>query len=181
MRDDGAAEERPAQCAALPYRLRGGLVEVLLVTPRGGEGWIIPKGKVEPKLGVPASAAREAVEEGGVRGEIEQTSFDQYRHGGTDDGPLVAVYLMRVTKEMSSWRESHQRERRWTTLDDVPKLVVDPGLARVMRAAADYLSTHAPATWPSEESAPRSNARRKLVGSVVLVAAVLGLAAAFLT
>ncbi|WP_420126523.1 NUDIX hydrolase [Longimicrobium sp.] len=174
-------DNHPAQCAALPYRMNGGLVEVLLVTPRGGEGWIIPKGKVEAKLGVPGSAAQEAVEEGGVRGEIEQTPFDQYRHGGTDDGPLVAVYLMRVTKEMSSWRESHQRERRWATLDDAPRLIIDPGLARVMRAAADHLSTHAPATWPSDEPAPPSNARMKLVGSAVLIAAALGLAAAFLT
>jgi 8-oxo-dGTP pyrophosphatase MutT (NUDIX family) len=181
LRDDGSGENQPTQCAALPYRMKGGLVEVLLVTPRGGEGWIIPKGKVEPKLSVPQSAALEAVEEGGVRGEIEQAPFDQYRHGGTDDGPLVAVYLMRVTKEMSSWRESHQRERRWATLDDVPRLVVDPGLARVMRAAADHLSTYAPATWPSEEAAAAPNARIKLVGSALLVAAALGLAAAFLT
>jgi 8-oxo-dGTP pyrophosphatase MutT (NUDIX family) len=181
LRDDGSGVNRAPQCAALPYRMAGGLVEVLLVTPRGGDGWIIPKGKVEARLGVPGSAAREAKEEGGVRGKIEQTPFDQYRHGGTDDGPLVAVYLMRVTKELSSWRESHQRERRWVTLDEVPRLVVDPGLARVMRAAAEHLATHAPATWAAEESARVPNARMKRVGSAVLVAAVLGLAAAFLT
>jgi 8-oxo-dGTP pyrophosphatase MutT (NUDIX family) len=163
--------------------MAGGLVEVLLVTPRGGEGWIIPKGKVEPRLGVPGSAAREAMEEGGVRGEIDRSAFDQYRHGGDDDGPLVSVFLMRVTRELSSWPESHQRERRWATLSDVPRLIVDPGLARVMRAAADHLSTHAPATWPSPEAErERARARRmRLVAPALLAAAVLGLAAAFLT
>jgi 8-oxo-dGTP pyrophosphatase MutT (NUDIX family) len=181
LSDHGSRETQPPQCAALPYRMAGGLVQVLLVTPRGGDGWIIPKGKVEGRLGVPASAAREAEEEGGVRGEIERTPFDQYVHGGGNAGPLVEVFLMRVTRELSSWPESHQRERRWATLDDVPRLVVDPGLARVMRAAADHLSSHAPATWPSDEAASASNARMKLVGSAVLVAAALGVAAALLT
>lgn len=167
---------RAPQCAALPYRMAGGVVQVLLVTPRGGDGWIIPKGKVEARLGVPESAAREAEEEGGVRGEIARTPFDQYRHGG-EDGPLVAVFLMRVSRELSSWREAHQRERRWATLDEVPRLVVDPGLARVMRAAAEHLATHAPATWPATEAAWRkARARHLLVGSALLLAAVLGLA-----
>ncbi|HYR07823.1 MAG TPA: NUDIX hydrolase [Longimicrobium sp.] len=175
MRDDGAS--RPAQCAALPYRMAGGAVEVLLVTPRGGDGWIIPKGKVEARLGVPGSAAREAEEEGGVRGKIQQTPFDQYRHGGGEDGPLVSVFLMPVTRELSSWAESHQRERRWATLDEVPGLVVDPGLARVMRAAADHLATHAAATWPAAEGVRRRIRTRELVvGSALLLAAVFGLA-----
>jgi ADP-ribose pyrophosphatase YjhB (NUDIX family) len=157
--------------------MAGGVVEVLLVTPRGGDGWIIPKGKVEARLGASRSAAREAEEEGGVRGEIEQTPFDQYRHGGGEDGPLVSVFLMPVTRELSSWPEAHQRERRWATLDEVPRLVVDPGLARVMRAAAEHLATHAAATWPAAEAARRrTRTRDLLVGSALLLAAVFGLA-----
>jgi ADP-ribose pyrophosphatase YjhB (NUDIX family) len=158
-------------------------VEVLLITPRGGEGWIIPKGKVEARLGAPRSAAREAEEEGGVQGEIDPTPFDQYRHGGGENGPLVAVFLMPVTGELSSWAEAHQRERRWATLDEVPRLVVDPGLARVLRTAAEHLSTHAPAAWwPAADAAHRRMRARRmgLVGSALLLAA-LGVAAAFLS
>jgi ADP-ribose pyrophosphatase YjhB (NUDIX family) len=170
---------QPAQCAALPYRLNGGRVEVLLVTPRGGEGWIIPKGKVAARLGVRRSAAREAEEEAGVRGEIEQTPFDRYRHGGGEDGPLVAVFLLRVTRELPSWAEAHQRERRWTTLEDVPRLIVDPGLARVMRAAVEHLAVHAHTDWPAAEAA-RRRVRARLVGSALLLAAALGVVAALL-
>jgi ADP-ribose pyrophosphatase YjhB (NUDIX family) len=157
-------------------------VEVLLVTPRGGEGWIIPKGKVEARLGAPRSAAREAEEEGGVRGEIDQTPFGQYRHGGSEDGPLVAVFLMSVTRELSSWAEAHQRERRWATLDEVPRLVVDPGLARVLRTAAEHLSTHAHTARPAADTARRRMRARRLglAGSALLLAA-LGVAAAFLS
>lgn len=167
------------QSAALPYRVRGGVVEVLLVTPRGGEGWIIPKGKVERRLGPAKSARREAEEEGGVEGEIESAPLDQYRHGGGEDGPLVAVFLMRVRREMASWPEAHERERRWATLDEVPGLVVDPGLARVMRDAAAHLAANGPAAWLAAEGVRlgRATLRRRLMAPALVLAAVCGLAA----
>lgn len=171
--------EPPAQCAALPYRVIGGVVEVLLVTPRGGDGWIIPKGKVAPRLGMRRSARREAIEEAGVHGEIAPTPFGGYRHGGGEDGPLVNVFLMRVTRELTSWAEAHQRQRRWVSLEDVPRLVIDPGLSRMMRAATEHLATHATATWTAAEAARRSTRNRRiLAGSAALAAAVL--AAVFL-
>jgi 8-oxo-dGTP pyrophosphatase MutT (NUDIX family) len=159
--------------------MNGGTVEVLLVTPRGGEGWIIPKGKVEGRLGPARSARQEAEEEAGVHGEIEPEPFDQYRHGGVDDGPFVAVYLMRVTREMASWREAHERERRWATLNEMPELVIDPGLARVMRDAAVHLATYAPAAWLAAEEARAGTRarRRRLVGSALAIAAACGVVA----
>lgn len=171
MSDNGSDHTPPSQSAALPYRVRGGVVQVLLVTRRGGEGWIIPKGKVQARLGPARSARREALEEGGVRGEIDPDPIDQYRHGGRGDGPLVAVYLMRVARELASWPEAHQRARRWATLDEVPSLVVDPGLGRVMRDAAAHLAARAVA------DAPRRGRRRRLVGPALLLAAGSALAA----
>ena len=154
--------------------MRESVVEVLLVTPRGGKGWIIPKGKVEARLGPRKSAAREAEEEGGVRGKVDAAPFGEYRHGGGEDGPLVAVFLMRVTRELSSWHEDHERERRWAALDEVPRLVIDPGLAGLMRVAAAHLATHAPAEWPAAKGT-RRGIRRFRLG--IVLAAVLGMAA----
>ncbi len=174
-----AGRQQLPQSAALPYRVQGSRIEVLLVTPRGGEGWIIPKGKVKPRLGPAQSALCEAEEEAGVRGEIDDEPFDQYRHGGGEDGPLVAVHLMRVTREMSVWPERHERTRRWVTLELLPQLVVDPGLARVMRDAAVHLAANAPAGWLAAESAweARRIRRRRLAGSALLLAAGSALAA----
>lgn len=179
MSEDERGETRPSQCAALPYRMHEGRVEVLLITPRGGEGWIIPKGKVEARLGPAESASREAEEEAGVRGRIDADPFDRYRHGGGEDGPLVDVFLMRVTREMASWREAHERERRWTGLEEVPALVVDPGLARVMRAAGEHLAIHAPAAWQAAQDARLGSGgrRRRMAGAGLLLAAVAGAAA----
>ena len=177
LRGDRSVADQPTQCAALPYRVIEGVVEVLLVTPRGGDGWIIPKGKVAAGLGVRRSAHREAVEEAGVHGEIAPTAFGRYRHGGREDGPLVTVFLMRVTRELSSWAEAHQRDRRWVSLGEMPRLVVDPGLAGVMRDAAEHLAVHAPAVWLAAEAARQSARRRlRLVGSALLAAAVLAVA-----
>ena len=179
LRDDRDRATPATQSAALPYRVRGGTVEVLLVTPRGGDGWIIPKGKVERRLGPAGSASQEAEEEAGVHGEIGHEPFEQYRHGNEDEGPLVAVYLLRVTREMPSWAEAHERERRWATLDEVSGLVIDPGLARVMRDAADHLAIHAPAAWQAAEEARLGTRarRRRLVGPALVLAAACGVAA----
>lgn len=143
-------------------------MEVLLVTSRGGRGWIIPKGKIEARLGSARSALREAREEGGVRGEIDPAPFDQYRHGG-EGGPLVEVYLMRVRGEMRSWPEQHQRERRWVPADEAAGLVTDPGLERVLRDAAEQLARLPHAEWTAERA--RSRARRLgVAGSALLLA-----------
>lgn len=135
----------PARCAALPYRVRDGVVEVLLITRRGRSGWIIPKGKVDRDLGPGESARREAAEEAGVEGEVASAPFDEYRHGGGDDDPLVQVFLLRVTQELPTWPEADERERRWVRAQQASTHVADPGLARVLSSAASYLATNRPA------------------------------------
>lgn len=175
MREDDRSAA-PTQSAALPYRARDGRVEVLLVTSRGGRGWIIPKGKIEPRLGSAASARREAREEGGVDGEIGPAPFDQYRHGG-DGGPLVEVYLMRATRELRSWPEQHQRERRWMPVDDAARLAADAGVERVLRGAAAHLASLPHREWAAEQADARGARRLGLAGSALLLAAACALLA----
>jgi 8-oxo-dGTP pyrophosphatase MutT (NUDIX family) len=58
------------QHAALPYRVRNGVLEILLITTRRTHRWIVPKGW--PIDGHPPHdrAAFEALEEAGISGEI---------------------------------------------------------------------------------------------------------------
>ena len=58
------------QSAVIPYRLREGRVEILLITSRKGKRWVVPKGILEPELTPAESAAKEAREEAGVSGRI---------------------------------------------------------------------------------------------------------------
>ena len=50
------------QSGAVPFRVRDGALEVLLITAVSSDHWIVPKGIVEPDLTPAASAAEEAHE-----------------------------------------------------------------------------------------------------------------------
>jgi 8-oxo-dGTP pyrophosphatase MutT (NUDIX family) len=71
------------QVAAVCYRVRGDVIEFLLVQTRGGR-WTFPKGHAEPGLSHAQAAALEAFEEAGVHGRMEEVSFTRYvRHKRT--------------------------------------------------------------------------------------------------
>lgn len=129
----------PDQSAAIPYRVRDGEIEVLLITTRKQGKWIIPKGWIERHLGSHTSAEREAHEEAGVRGTISSTSLGCYRHGGTDGDPIVEVFLMRVDREAKTWPEQDERERRWVSLDEAYLHVEEEGLKSILDEAATIM------------------------------------------
>jgi 8-oxo-dGTP pyrophosphatase MutT (NUDIX family) len=104
------------QSAILPYRMRGGDLEVLIITSRKGSRWVLPKGIVEPGMTAAASAAKEAMEEAGVEGRIVAQSLGNYRYrkwGGTCE---VEVFPMEVTTQRKKWPESTFRRREWVCL-----------------------------------------------------------------
>lgn len=132
------------QSAALPYRWQGDHLEVLLITTRRGR-WIVPKGIVEPGLSPQASASKEALEEAGVQGDIAEAALGSYRRqkwGGTCD---VAVYPLRVSRELQDWVESGFRQRRWLSIQDALRSVDEEGLREVIARLPDV--TPAPCTF----------------------------------
>lgn len=137
------------QSAALPYREHGAGLEVMLVTSRKGKHWILPKGIVEPGLTPRASAAKEALEEAGVAGDMAAEPLGSYRHrkwGGTCD---VDVYPLRVRHEMDDWPESGIRRRRWQPLATALRQVDDAGLRAVIAGLPDAASSPAPDVQPA--------------------------------
>jgi 8-oxo-dGTP pyrophosphatase MutT (NUDIX family) len=61
------------------YRLRDAELEFLLVRTRNGH-WTFPKGGVDQDASHAHAAAREAYEEAGVKGLVEQHAFISYWH-----------------------------------------------------------------------------------------------------
>jgi 8-oxo-dGTP pyrophosphatase MutT (NUDIX family) len=125
------------QYAALPYRVSGRSIQVLLVTSRRTRRWIVPKGW--PVEGMPASAcaALEALEEAGVRGEVQKTPIGHYRyvkhHKNRASEPCkVEVYALRVTEQRKSWAEGEERERRWYTPAEAAAAVAEPLLQHLI-------------------------------------------------
>ena len=125
------------QVGALPVR-RGpdGTLNVLLVTSLQTQRWIIPKGWPWPGEQDWAAAAAEAREEAGVLGEAREGSigfFTYEKRRQTGLVPVrVAVYLLEVSEELTTWPECQRRQRAWFTLADAAEAVREPGLRALL-------------------------------------------------
>jgi len=116
----------------LPLRRKGGAYEVLLITTRRNERWIIPKGIVEPDLTPAASAEKEAWEEAGVRGRVEKPALGTYSYAKWGGSCVVKVFVMYVSEVLDAWPES-ERKRRWMGLREAERLVDEAGLKKLLR------------------------------------------------
>jgi len=106
------------QIAALPYRVHGGKVQILLISSRETKRWVLPKGWPMKGRTMHGSAAREAREEAGIAGDIEKTPFGSYRYyKRRKDGAVqlvrVSVYPLRVERQHKTWVEKGQRVLAW--------------------------------------------------------------------
>jgi 8-oxo-dGTP pyrophosphatase MutT (NUDIX family) len=125
------------QVAALPWRLRDGELEVLLITTRNTRRWIVPKGWPGADLSPSESAAREALEEAGVTGAIVQKPLGRFhytkqRRTGERLPVSVAVFPLEVMRQRRTFPEKHLRETRWCKLDEALAHISEPGLKRLI-------------------------------------------------
>ncbi|VXA90836.1 NUDIX hydrolase [Brevundimonas sp. G8] len=132
------ARSETRQVAALPWRQTEDGRQILMITSRETRRWVIPKGGRMVGKTDPEAAAQEAMEEAGVRGEMDQTSIGVFRYAkGLKDGGarqcVVSVYPLQVLVQLGAWPEAHQRERRWMSLSEAADLVHEPDLATLIR------------------------------------------------
>ena len=120
------------QSGVIPYRVRKGELEILLITSRKKRRWIIPKGIIEPDYSARNSAAKEALEEAGVKGSVQSKPLGIYRHRKWGRTCTVKVYPMRVTRIYKVWDEA-DRDRAWVSLKKALKLISNDGLRQVMK------------------------------------------------
>ncbi len=119
---DGVEQrKRPAyyytQSAVIPYRVKDGQTEIMLIGSSGKKHWSVPKGIADPGLSLAASASKEAWEEAGVTGEVMQQPIGVYEVEKWGGKCQVTVFVMRVENEMpaAQWQESH-RGRQWVNI-----------------------------------------------------------------
>ncbi len=130
------------QSAAIPYRHRKGKLEVLLITSRKKKRWIIPKGIVEPTLGAPDSAAKEAWEEAGVAGIIHPEPLGVYTYEKWGGRCTVTVYTLKVETEFAHWPEE-DRNREWVSVQEAASRVREKDLKTMIRSLPKWLKRHA--------------------------------------
>ena len=100
------------EACAVPFREGPAGLEFLAITNRRGK-WIFPKGLIDEGEDGPATAAKEAFEEAGVRGRIARAPLAAYDDRKWKEDIVVDVYLLRVDEVLDSWEEDDERERRW--------------------------------------------------------------------
>lgn len=127
------------QVAALCYRDSPAGREILLVTSRTRQRWIVPKGWPIRGLSDAEAAAREAFEEAGVSGRVAPEplgSFDyRKRMGHGLEMPCrAAVFAIEVTHLAARYPEHKQRQRQWYPAREAAFLVAEPGLRALVEA-----------------------------------------------
>jgi 8-oxo-dGTP pyrophosphatase MutT (NUDIX family) len=129
--------------AIIPYRFIDEKLEMLLITKTSGDGWGIPKGKIEEPLEPHVSAAKEAFEEAGVLGQTLPVSIGTYLDP-SKSGP-IPTFLLEVEIELGKkeWPESKRRARLWVNASDCEKYVEDKKLLAVLEKAALCLRSDA--------------------------------------
>ncbi|KAI3667122.1 nudix hydrolase 16, mitochondrial isoform X3 [Cynara cardunculus var. scolymus] len=101
------------------------IVEVLMINSTSGPGLLFPKGGWENDETVEEAAAREALEEAGVRGELmhflghyhfkSKTLQDEFSPEGRCRAAMFALF---VKEELESWPEQSRRLRSWVTIPE---------------------------------------------------------------
>ncbi len=132
-------DSRIDQACAVPFRRRGNLTEVCLITSSAGK-WIFPKGYVEGGESEAGIALLEAEEEAGLHGEIIGEPLGCIQMTKRRKQLTVIAFLMKVSRTDVIWNESHRRERRWVSLTDAAELVTDAELLDLLQATADRIA-----------------------------------------
>jgi 8-oxo-dGTP pyrophosphatase MutT (NUDIX family) len=125
------------QVAALCWR-PAPVPEMLLVTTLRTHRWILPKGWPQPGLSLAGSAAAEAHEEAGVRGEVWPTPLGDYHYlkekNGLGHPCRVMVFPLLVTRMDQAWPEKGVRELLWLPFEQAAARVCEPELRRLLLA-----------------------------------------------
>jgi 8-oxo-dGTP pyrophosphatase MutT (NUDIX family) len=129
------------QSAIIPYSIKDGELQILLITSIRKKKWIIPKGFIEFNLSAFESAKKEAFEEAGVVGTnetIELGSFTIKKYGGLTN---IVVYSMEVEKFKDDYPEKNLRKRKWYTVEEAVEIISIPEVGNMFQKLAEELKT----------------------------------------
>ena len=125
------------QSAVIPYRRNEGEIELLIITNRKNSKWIFPKGIVELDLSSKDSAVKEAIEEAGVHGIVEQ-KLGKYSYKKWGSKCKVKVFGLRVENVFDEWDEN-LRERKWIKINEVDKYIGDNKILEMVKDLEDCI------------------------------------------
>jgi 8-oxo-dGTP pyrophosphatase MutT (NUDIX family) len=140
--NDDPIKEAGQQVAALCWRHvfsvnKSSVLEILLITSLRKRHWILPKGWPQAGLSLAQSAAREALEEAGVTGDVATTPLGRYNYlkekkDGGSTPCRVDVFALHVRRQHRKWLEKGARQLLWLPAEQAAAKVTEPGLRRIL-------------------------------------------------
>ncbi|OUL25384.1 NUDIX hydrolase [Nostoc sp. T09] len=121
------------QSGVIPYRIQDGKVEVLLITSRDRQNWVMPKGDIPNGMSPPDSAAKEAWEEAGVIGQVNTREIGTYKYRKQGKNYRVKMYLLPVEAESEDYPEAGHRERQWLDVSKAIRRIKITSLKRILK------------------------------------------------
>lgn len=121
------------QSGVIPYRVRDGKIEVLLITTRNRQEWVVPKGGICNGMSPPESAAKEAWEEAGVIGQVETSEIGCYKYRKQGNIYQVRMFLLPVQTILEEYPEVNQRKRQWLDVSKAIRCVRIKSLKRMFK------------------------------------------------
>ena len=122
------------------------MTQVCLIRRKTSAKWSIPKGYIERGQNHTQAALAEAHEEAGLDGCLKGDIIGTYEY---EKGPLhltVAVYVMEVIEERTTWREMRWRERRWYSIEEAGALLERHHVSALYDRIRPILATMTPNT-----------------------------------
>ena len=129
------------QSAVIPYRFEGDQLQVLVVASSKQRHLVVPKGIQTPGMTAQTSAAKEALEEAGVLGDVGDESLGSYQYTKWGATVTCVVFPMHVTEVIpeADWEERH-RGREWLSAADAAERLKQPELRPMVLALAERLA-----------------------------------------
>ncbi|GLT40558.1 hypothetical protein SLA2020_146810 [Shorea laevis] len=121
------------------------VVKVLMINSLSGPGLLFPKGGWEKDETVEEAAAREALEEAGVRGDLKhflghytfktKTLQDDISPEGLC---RAAMFALLVKEELVSWPEQSTRQRSWLTIPEAVERCRHPWMKNALEGFSKW-------------------------------------------
>ncbi|MEH2001857.1 MAG: NUDIX hydrolase [Nostoc sp.] len=121
------------QSGVIPYRVNNGKIEILLITTRNFQDWVIPKGDIPNGMSPPDSAAKEAWEEAGVIGQVDANELGTYKYRKRGKSYRVKMYLLPVDMLSEDYPEASKRKRQWVEVSKAIRRVKFNSLKRILK------------------------------------------------
>lgn len=119
------------QSSVIPFLQTEEGLKVVLITSNSSGHWIFPKGVIERGMTPAESAAKEALEEAGVAGEVSDEMIAEYEYEKWGGVCHVQVFALEVSEVLETWEEMGHRQRKIVEVAEAMTLL-KPALKEIL-------------------------------------------------